>query len=78
MMTGVGTFITDTDSSIASIPVLLFLIWSFLWKGLALWHSAKRKEPMWFVAILLLNTAGILEIVYLFAIAKVKQKDLFI
>ena len=45
---------------------LPFLIWSFAWKGLALWHAARRGELYWFVAILLVNTLGILEIVYLY------------
>ena len=50
--------------------LLVLVLWSLFWKGLALWHSAKRNEKGWFVAILIINTAGILEIIYLFAIAK--------
>jgi len=56
---------------------IALLLWSLFWKGLALWHSARRREPWWFIALLIINTAGILEIVYLFLIAKVKQGDLF-
>jgi len=41
-------------------------IWSLPWKGFALWKSARRGESIWFVALLLINTAGILEILYLF------------
>lgn len=55
----------------------LIIIWTLIWKGLALWHSARRREPIWFVAILLLNTVGILEIVYLFFFAKLKKEELF-
>lgn len=55
----------------------LVMVWSFFWKGLALWHSARRAQPWWFVAMFFLNTAGILEIVYLFAVAKLKVNDLF-
>ncbi len=59
-------------------PVLLLLaLWTIFWKGLALWHAAKAKQPVWFVVLLLVNTVGILEIVYLFAILKLKKKDLF-
>lgn len=50
----------------------LLLIWSLIWKGLALWKSAQNDERYWFLALLLLNTAGILEIVYLFIFAKNK------
>ena len=55
----------------------ILLLWSFFWKGLALWHAARRKEGWWFVILLAVNTAGILEIIYLFAVAKVPTKDLF-
>jgi hypothetical protein len=60
-------------------PVLLIILvlWSLFWKGLALWHSAKRRQPLWFVVILLVNTVGILELIYLFAIAKVQSRELF-
>jgi hypothetical protein len=44
-------------------------LWSLLWKGLALWRAGKLKQRNWFVGILILNTAGILEIVYLFFFA---------
>jgi|GEM_PF-1078956 len=42
-----------------------FLIWETIWKGLALWKSSKNDHRYWFIAILLLNTIGILPIVYL-------------
>jgi len=48
-------------------------IWSLAWKGLALWHAAHRKEKWWFIALLLLETVGILEIIYLFGIVKIQQ-----
>jgi len=44
----------------------LLLIWNIFWKGLALWKSAKNDQKYWFVALLLINTAGILELLYLF------------
>ncbi|HEX7041815.1 MAG TPA: DUF5652 family protein [Patescibacteria group bacterium] len=52
----------------------LIIVWSLLWKGLALWNSATHNQRNWFVIMLVLNTAGILEIVYLFAFAKEKMK----
>ncbi|HBB76258.1 MAG: hypothetical protein A3J18_00080 [Candidatus Levybacteria bacterium RIFCSPLOWO2_02_FULL_40_18] len=53
-------------------PALLFaiLLWSTFWKLLALWRSVKSDQQYWFIAIFLLNTVGILEIVYLFRFAK--------
>jgi len=40
---------------------------------LALWRAASLKQRNWFVGILILNTVGILEIVYLFLFAKKKM-----
>jgi methionyl-tRNA synthetase len=63
--------------SLNQLPVWVFFIlylWSILWKGLALWRSANLKQRNWFVAILVLNTVGILEIVYLFFFATKRLK----
>ena len=57
------------------VALLLIIAWSFVWKGLALWRAAKRGEKIWFVAFLLVNTAGILEIIYLFLITGAKLSD---
>ncbi len=58
--------------------LLLIIIWSLLWKGLALWHSAQRNESVWFIVLLIVNTAGILELVYLFGILGLKFNQLFV
>jgi hypothetical protein len=52
---------------------LLFL-WSIIWKGLALWNASKNSQRNWFVIMLVLNTAGILEIIYLFRFAKKRMR----
>ena len=60
------------------MPFLPFLLlWSIFWKGLALWHAGRRGQPVWFVALLIVNTFGILEIVYLFGVLKLKFSQLF-
>ena len=55
---------------VAGFALALLVLWSVFWKGLALWHSARRNQGWWFVILLVLNTAGILEIIYLFGICK--------
>jgi hypothetical protein len=60
-----------------SVGLILIIIWGIFWKGLALWHSARRKQPWWFIIILVLNTTGILEIIYLLFVAKLKISELF-
>lgn len=50
--------------------VLLMTLWTLPWKGWALWLAARRGEKWWFIAILVLNTIAILEIIYIFGIAQ--------
>ena len=45
---------------------LLLAMWNLAWKGIALWKSAKNNQRNWFAALLILNTFGILEIIYIF------------
>lgn len=40
-------------------------LWTIPWKGMALWRAAKRENRVWFIVLLLINTLGILEIIYL-------------
>jgi len=72
------------DQIIQEIPswfgpgmVLFFIIlglWSAVWKAIALWKSARLDSKVWFVIMFILNTAGILEIIYIFAVARPKEK----
>ena len=61
-------------------PIVLtaLLIWALFWKALALWRAAKGAQRYWFIVLLIVNTFGILEIIYLFGFAKNKMtiKDL--
>lgn len=52
-----------------SLLFLLLYVWSLFWKGAALWRAANGRQRNWFIALLVLNTVGILEIVYLFKFA---------
>ena len=50
----------------------LLAIWSLVWSGLSLWKSARNGDRYWFLALLLIHTGGILDILYLFVFAKNK------
>ena len=52
------------------ILILILMIWTFVWKVYAVWISVKHDHKKWFLALLILNTVGILEIFYIFKIAK--------
>lgn len=51
---------------LALLPLLAIIaIWTILIKGITLWYAARGGQKGWFIAILVLNTLGILEIIYL-------------
>lgn len=56
-----------------SVLVFILSIWSLIWKGVALWRASKQGQRNWFIALLVLNTIGILDIVYLFFFSKKKM-----
>lgn len=51
---------------IIEILIVLLVLWDIIWKALGLWYSARNKDKIWFVILLLLSTAGILPILYLY------------
>ena len=50
--------------------IAIVAIWSIIWKGMALWKSARHGHKGWFVALLILNTVGILDILYIYFFSK--------
>jgi len=50
--------------------IALITLWSIPWKGVALWKSAQLSHKRWFVILLLVNTIGILDIIYIRFVAK--------
>ena len=60
------------------MPLIIILAsWTLFWKALSTWHAARRKDVAWFVILLIFNTLGILDMIYLFGIAKIKPNNLF-
>ena len=57
-----------------SLLFLLLMVWSLIWKGFALWKSSKNNQRSWFIPLLIINTFGILEIIYIFYF-QVAKKD---
>lgn len=62
------------SASLATLPqwlIVLVMAWSLAWKGFALWRASKKNSVVWFVALLIFNTMGILEILYIFLFSKI-------
>lgn len=55
------------------LVLILLIIWTLIWKGMALWRSAQRGEKVWFVVMLIVNSLGILEILYIYFFSKDKN-----
>ena len=55
-------------------PFTLVLVWTLAWKGTALWKAAKADDKKWFVALLVINTVGLLEISYIYFFSKNKSQ----
>lgn len=47
------------------LGLLIIVAWEAVWKGIALWFSAKNQQKGWFVVLFVLNTLGLLPIIYL-------------
>lgn len=45
--------------------ILIIVLWTITLKGFALWYAARGSQKWWFITLLILNTLGILEIIYL-------------
>lgn len=61
----------ESLNQIQNLPIFqapwfpLLLVWSLFWKGIALWRAARLSEKVWFLVLFLINSLGILEILYL-------------
>ncbi|MBU6491091.1 hypothetical protein KGQ25_03000 [Patescibacteria group bacterium] len=51
---------------IALLPLIIVVaLWTVILKGFALWYAARGSQKGWFIALLIINTLGVLEIIYL-------------
>lgn len=65
----------DFGGPCAGLPLTTWLAlaamaWTMPWKGVALWRAAGNRHLWWFIAIFILNTLAILEIIYIFAFSR--------
>jgi len=76
---GLGSY--EAISALLGVPVntviIIFMIvgiWSLVWKGFSLWKAASKKSIIWFIVLLVFNTVGILDILYIFVFSKINLK----
>lgn len=61
---GIGSFLL----------LAVVVIWSATWKIIALWKAARKKHIVWFIVLALINTIGIMEILYIYIFSEMKHK----
>ncbi len=59
-------------------PFLIFIIvvaaWDGVWKLIALWKAARKGSVAWFIILAIINSAGILPILYIFLFSEMRLK----
>ncbi|NLI13897.1 DUF5652 family protein [Pelotomaculum propionicicum] len=59
-----------------SNPLLfaIVVVWSIIWKAIALWNAARNNQLAWYIVLIIVNTVGILEIIYLLFYRKKRSR----
>lgn len=60
-----GSYLSNLMNNMDPWVISLLLAWSIFWKGWALWRAARLKYTGWYIALLIINTVGIFEIIFL-------------
>ena len=66
------TYLQDIAAplGISAWLLVVIIVWCLIWKLLALWKSARRKHLVWFIVLGIVNTLGILEILYIYVFSE--------
>ncbi|MCX6753173.1 MAG: DUF5652 family protein [Candidatus Nomurabacteria bacterium] len=64
----------NTDIN-TNILFMIVLVWSIFWKCYSTWTAAKNNNKKWFIALVVLNTVGILDMIYIFHVSKKNWSD---
>ena len=68
------------NTTVLGIAFLVFIsiliIWSLIWKGIALYRAGRNHSLAWFIVLFIVNTLGILDILYIFIFSKKKTRTL--
>ena len=55
------------------LVISLAVVWEMAWKGVALWRAGRNAHLVWFIVMFIVNTLGILPIIYVFAFSRKKE-----
>ena len=69
-------FYSDALTPALWLLLMPLIIWEVIWKGIGMWKAGRNNQLAWFIWILILNTLGILPIIYLAFFQKNKSERL--
>jgi hypothetical protein len=55
----------DTLSWVLAFSIPVIFVWSLTWKIIGMWKAGRNNHLAWFLCIALINTLGILPIIYI-------------
>ena len=73
LQTYFGSFANPYGIRFLGPIIVLVIVWTLVWKAMALWRAARNGDKIWYLILLLVNTLGILEILYLYVFSKPKS-----
>ncbi len=59
----------------APLGMVAVVVWSLAWKAASLWRAAKDDSKPWFATLFVVNSAGILDALYIFFISPHRKKE---
>lgn len=65
----------EGHSTYLAFAIMILFLWAIPWKAMALWKSARKGQVAWFVFFVLVNTVGIMEIIYLKIISRDQKTE---
>jgi H+/Cl- antiporter ClcA len=71
---GYKGFLLGPIAGFVGITIITLLAWTLVWKGISLWRSARHEQKGWFIALLIINSLGLLPIIYLAFFQKKAKK----
>jgi hypothetical protein len=66
---------STTKGKVLLITLLIVLVIDVTLKGFALWRASRNKHKIWFILILIFESAGILPLIYLLWFTKDWEKE---
>jgi hypothetical protein len=52
-------------STVWVIVIIVLALWDLAWRGVGLWKASNNDQKIWYILILVINSLGILPIIYI-------------